>query len=76
MNKAEIADTLKQLAGTPMAAAMHRLIEDQQDRVKDALVQAAGDEVLKLQGEYRALEKMGRALSPAVKPAAHNPYSY
>ena len=76
MNKNEVTDTLKQLIGTQMAAAMRRLIEDQKDRVKDALVQAAGDEVLKLQGEYRALERMGRALSPAGKPVAHDPYSY
>lgn len=76
MNKSEIADTLKQLAGTQMAAAMHRLIEDQKARVKDALVQAAGDEVLKLQGEHRALERLSRGLSPTVKPVAHNPYHY
>ena len=76
MNKHEVADTLKQLAGTPMVAAMHRLIDDQRERVKNALVQAAGDEVLKLQGEYRALERLGRALSPSVKPEAPHPYNY
>ena len=63
----EIRDTLKALAGTEMQRAMLVLIAEEKALVKERLTTAAGEELLKLQGDYRTLHRLEMVISPKAR---------
>ena len=67
MNREEINATLRSLIGTEAARAFLSLLTAYQEKVKDALTEATGDEVIRLQGEYRLLVKLKKSLTPTER---------
>ena len=67
MNKEEINATLRSLIGTEAARAVLGLLTAYQEKIKDALTEATGDEIVRLQGEYRLLVKLKKSFTPTER---------
>jgi hypothetical protein len=61
---AENRATLNAILGTEVHRAFLALLRDNMDSVLQSLAAAPPDEVLKLQGEYRALRRLESLLRP------------
>ena len=67
MNKEEINATLRSLVGTEAARAFLGLLTAHQEKIKDALTEATGDEIVRLQGEYRLLVRLKKSFMPTER---------
>lgn len=68
--KPEDVESLRALMGTEAHRAVLALVRSDREAILRQLATASGDEVLKLQGEYRALGRMEQRLLPKQRMEA------